>query len=195
MSQSGKATQRRIARLLRRCLEDGHSVEIDGLGIFRPGGERGFEFLPNTKPKVFMAYVEEDLPQVERLYQQLADGGFDPWLDKKKLLPGQNWPRSIEQTIGVSDFFLACFSERAAAKRGHFNAELRYALDCAARLPLDEIYFIPARLNACEVPARITQAIQYVDLFPDWEQGVDRILSAMRRQMKRRRLNELRLAG
>jgi len=185
---------RQVARIVRRCLEEGNSVEIDGLGVFRPCQNGAFEFVADVKPRVFIAYVEEDLPRVQRLFDQLAANGFDPWLDKRKLLPGQNWPRSIERAIDVSDFFLACFSRHGVTKRGHFHSELRYALDCAARLPLDEVYFIPIRLDECPVPAHIAQEIQYVDLFPDWDKGVARILGVMRKHARKRHAGRLRPA-
>ena len=84
--------------------------------------------MAQTKPRVFIAYVEEDLPFARKLYRAFEDNGFRPWLDKKKLMPGQNWPRAIETAIHTSDFFVACFSRRATSKRGSFHSELRYAL-------------------------------------------------------------------
>ncbi|MFB3779438.1 MAG: toll/interleukin-1 receptor domain-containing protein [Bryobacteraceae bacterium] len=168
-----------IVRILRHCLEEASSVEIDGLGVFRRHAG-GYEFLPARGPRIFIAYVEEDAAQAERLYGALRDRGFDPWLDRKKLLPGQNWPRAIQQAIEVSDFFVACLSTRAVRKKGQFQAELRYALDCARRAPLDQIYLIPVRLEDCPVPASITREIQYVDLFPDWDAGLRRVVAAIK---------------
>jgi len=161
-----------IARILRQCLEEASSVEIDGLGVFRRGAG-GYEFFPSTGPKIFIAYVQEDASCAERLYDALRARGFDPWLDRKKLLPGQNWPRAIQQAIEVSDFFVACLSRQAVRKKGQFQAELRYALDCAARTPLDQIYLIPVRLEECPVPLPISREIQYVDLFPNWDAGIE----------------------
>ncbi len=183
-----------VARLVRQSLEEGASVEIDGLGVFRPSPGGRFEFVPQTNPQVFLAYVEEDYALVHRLYLQLRAAGYEPWLDKKKLLPGQNWPRAIEQAIEISSFFLPCFSNRAGGKRGHFQAELRYALDCAARQPLDDVYIIPVRLEECPVPPRIRRELQYVDLFPDWDRGLRRILETMENQKSKAR-SRLRLAG
>ncbi len=177
---------RLVAQVVRQCLEKGLSIEIEGLGVLRPDGRGGIEFLPELRQKAFIAYVEEDLAAAERLYEGLAALGFDPWLDKRKLLPGQNWPRSIERVIEISDFFLACFSRRAVSKRGHFQSELRYALDCAARMPLGEIYFIPIRLDECRLPTQIVRQFQYVDLFPDWERGLARIVSVMRKALRQR---------
>ncbi len=164
-----------VSRILRDCLERGATVEIDGLGIFRRNGDGRFRFTPQTRPRVFLAYAAEDAAAVERLFDDLAARGLDPWMDRRKLLPGQNWPRAIERTIAISDFFIACFSKRSIAKRGSFQAELRYALDCAARVPLDAVFLIPVRLEECEVPEQIRGHYQYVDLFPDWGRGVDRI--------------------
>ena len=171
-----------VALILRECLEEGSSIEINGLGVFRPGKKGGFEFESRRTRRVFIAYAEEDLPTALRLFHKLEDHGFEPWLDKKRLLPGQNWPRAIERAIGISDYFIACFSTLAAAKRGTFQSELRYALDCASCLPLDEVFFIPVRLEECQVPVRITKCIQYVDLFPDFEEGFGNILKAMEKR-------------
>jgi hypothetical protein len=183
-----------VARLVRQSLEEGATVEIDGLGSFRPSPDGQFEFVPQTRPQVFLAYVEEDYAIVHRLYSQLRAHGCEPWLDKKKLLAGQNWPRAIEQAIEISSFFVPCFSKRAGGKRGHFQAELRWALDCASRLPLDDVYIIPVRLEECTVPQRIRRELQYIDLFPDWDRGFQGILDAMDGQESRSR-GRLRLAG
>jgi hypothetical protein len=176
-----------VARLVRQCLVEGFSVEIDGLGTFLPDVQHGFRFQSRQRPKVFVAYVQEDAAAAERLFEDLEASGFDPWLDRRKLLPGQNWPRSIEEAIGTSDFFLACFSRRSVKKKGGFQAEIRYALDCTQHIPLDEIFLIPARLDACPVPRRIQRETQYIDLFPDWDGGFRRMVTAMRRQWDRRR--------
>jgi len=172
-----------VARLVRQCLAEGASVEIDGLGTFVPDSQRGFRFVARNRPKVFVAYVQEDAAAAERLFENLENRGFDPWLDRRKLMPGQNWPRSIEEAISTSEFFLACFSHRSVKKKGGFQAEIRYALDCTQRIPLDEIFMIPVRLDSCPVPERIQRELQYIDLFPDWDCGFQRIVTTMRRQL------------
>lgn len=178
-----------VAAIVRKCLEEGFPVDIDGLGRFSMGTDGRLGFRAETRPKVFIAYVDEDLEFAARLYDNFRACGFDPWLDKRKLLPGQNWPRSIERAIEVSDFFIALFSRRGVGKRGHFHSELRYALDCASRLPPGDIYLIPARLDDCQVPPPIARRIQYVDLFPSWQGGFARILSVMRKAMRAREHN------
>jgi hypothetical protein len=192
---TNSALARRIASMLREVLEQGGSVEIDGLGTLSPGGKRGFRFVAENKPRVFIAYVQEDLSFARKLYRAFEESGLSPWLDKKKLMPGQNWPRAIETAIQTSDFFVACFSQRAVSKRGSFHSELRYALFCAAKVPLDEIFLIPLRLDGCVVPRRISKQIQYLDLFPDWKAGVDRLLDVIKVQNEIRKRKRLPLAG
>lgn len=184
-----------IARLLRQSLQEGCKVELDGLGTFVPGTRKNFRFIAQTKLRVFIAYVEEDLADALRLYDSLAMEGLDPWLDRRKLLPGQNWPRAIEMAIQSAEFVIACFSRRSVSKRGSFQCELRYAMQCATRVPLDEIFLIPVRLEPCVVPPRITRQIQYVNMFPSWEAGFEKILRTMAEQEARRQRKLLLPAG
>jgi hypothetical protein len=193
--RSNRTLTRRIARVLRETLERGGSIEIDGLGTLSPGAQSGFRFVAQTKPRVFIAYVEEDLSFAKKLYRAFETSGFRPWLDKKRLMPGQNWPRAIETAIQTSDFFVACFSRRATSKRGSFHSELRYALFCAAKVPLDEIFLIPLRLDDCLVPRRISKQTQYVDLFPDWQSGVRRVIAVIKAQDECRKRKCLPLVG
>jgi hypothetical protein len=184
--ESKGVTSEQVAQLVRRCLEEGNNVEIDGLGVFERDSNGGYKFVALSRPKIFLGYVAEDLRIAERLFDALEDQGFAPWLDQRKMLPGQNWPRAIEAAIETSDFFVACFSHLSVRKRGSFQAEIRYALDCARRVPLDDAFLIPVRLDDCPVPSRIRREIQYIDLFPDWNRGLRRIVSAIEKQLRRR---------
>ena len=195
MRKADSRLARRVAGIVRAALEHGTAVEIDGLGTFLPGRTQGFRFVAQTKARVFIAYVVEDLPAAKKLYATFEQRGFRPWLDRKNLLPGQNWPRAIESAIQASNFFVACFSQRSTCKRGSFHSELRFALNCAAQVPMDEIFFIPVRLNQCVVPRNISRKIQYVDLFPDWQEGVKTVVGVMKKQEQNRKRKNLPLAG
>ena len=144
-----------VAQIVIRGLAAGKVVEIDGLGSFVPDAVRGFRFEPRHLPQVFVAHVKEDVGHARGLCDALEEAGFNPWMDERKLLPGQNWPRAIEAAIETSDFFLACYSENSVNKKGGFQAEIRYALDCARQIPLDEIFIVPVRLTAagCRDPS------------------------------------------
>jgi hypothetical protein len=176
-----------VARIVLRGIAAGKTVEIDGLGVFHPHPTEGFRFEPRGLPQVFIAYVKEEQAFAVRLYRDLEAAGFRPWMDVRKLVAGQNWPRAIETAIEGSDFFVACFSSNSVRKKGGFQAEIRYALDCARQVPLDEIFIVPVRLDACAVPRAIRNELQYIDLFPDWDAGVERLVSMMKREIDRRR--------
>jgi hypothetical protein len=174
-SLRGKA----LLQLIDRYLRDGASIEIDGLGSFKLDSYNRVVFEPTGRIRVFLAYAEEDGAEVKRLFTALQNAGFEPWMDKEKLLPGQNWPRAIERAIDLSEFFIGCFSRRSVAKRGHFQCEMEYALNIASRVPADEIFLLPVRLDDCEVPRDIAKRVQHVDLFPDWDRGVGELLKSM----------------
>lgn len=174
-----------IFEIVRKSLEAGQAVEIEGLGRFR-ATDQGYRFDPEPQPTVFVAYAVEDLAIVRRLSESLRAGGCSPWLDKERLMPGQNWTQSIGRAIADADAFVACFSRRSVSKRGQFQSELRHALDCAQTRPLDDVFLLPVRLERCEVPRQITDQVQYVDLFPDWERGVKRLVRSIRRAARGR---------
>lgn len=165
-----------LAGLIRRSLRRSKAVEVDGLGIFRRSDSGEISYSDSSQPRIFIAYAIPDAQVAERIFAALSERGFAAWLDRKKLLPGQNWMRRVEDAIESSDFFLPCFSRQSVKKRGGFQAELRHALDCARRLPLDEVFIIPVRLDDCQVPPRIQREIQYVDLFPHWGTGLDQVI-------------------
>jgi hypothetical protein len=178
---------RALLRLVDRCLREGASIEIDGMGSFLLNAEERVVFEPNSRGRVFLAYAEEDRAEVRKLYAALQRAGFEPWMDQEKLLPGQNWPRAIDRAIDLADFFVGCFSHRSTVKRGHFQRELGYALDVAARIPAEDIFFIPVRLDACHLPRQIVSTVQYVDLFPDWDRGVRTLIKSLRQHWAERR--------
>ena len=179
-------TAETVAKTLRQCLDRGRCVEIDGLGTFRPCDGGGYVFEPESRPSVFIAYVVENAAFADRLYDRLAAEGFNPWMDRRKLMAGQNWPRAVERAIAVADFFIPCFSDRAVVKRSQFQRELRLAMECAARLPLDQVFILPVRITECAVPQAISSQLQYVDFFPDWDLGFRRVSAAISHELRRR---------
>ena len=91
-----------LAGLITRSLKHSRAVEIDGLGIFVRDSSGQISFRDSNHPRVFIAYAVEDAAQAEQLFKALSARGFAAWLDRRKLLPGQNWPRRIEDAIAGS---------------------------------------------------------------------------------------------
>lgn len=165
--------------LLRETLAAEGTLHLSGVGSFhlQPDGQLRFE--PWTRKRVFLAYAVEDRSRVRAIFRHLRRRGFDPWMDCECLLAGQNWPQAIARAIEVADFVVPCFSRISCRKRGHFQAELRFALECARRLPLDAVYLIPVRLEDCAVPRAIQQHTQYLDLFPDFDAGIQQLVGGL----------------
>jgi hypothetical protein len=73
----------------------------------------------------FISYVQEDKDQVERLCEELRSHGFEVWLDREQLLPGERWRSAIRRAIREGAFFVACFSEAYASRnRTHIMRKL-----------------------------------------------------------------------
>lgn len=171
-----------LAVLICASLVRSSAVEVDGLGVFSRDAAGRISLRACNRPRVFIAYTMEDLGTAERLFESFLALDYAPWLDRRKLLPGQNWPHRIQEAIENADFFVPCFSRNSVHKRGGFQAEIRHALECGSRMPLDEVFIIPVRLDDCRVPGRIQRETQYVDLFPDWEAGLERIVAIIEAQ-------------
>ncbi len=138
----------------------------------------------NVKAQLFLSYAREDAARVEKLYQDLSDAGFKPWVDKKDIHPGEDWQSCIRQAIQSSDFFLACLSPNSVDKRGFLQTEIKEALDIWQQHLTSDIYIIPVRLEQCPMPENLRD-FQAADLFE--KNGLPRLVEAIREGMKRRR--------
>jgi hypothetical protein len=79
--------------------------------------------------QIFLSYAQEDEEEVGNLYQKLSAAGFKPWMDKKDILPGEQWKPCIQKAIRGSDFFLVCLSANSIDKRGWIQKEIKQVLD------------------------------------------------------------------
>ena len=102
--------------------------------------------------QIFLAHANVDKRRVVELYYRLKAAGYKPWLDKKDLIPGQNWRDEILKAITNSELFLACLSSESVNKQGYIQREFRIALDTWGEMPPGTIFFIPMRLEKCEIP-------------------------------------------
>ena len=59
-----------------------------------------------TEPQTpcLLCHASQDKPIVRELHQRLlTEAWIDPWLDEKKLLPGQDWRIEIEEAVETAD--------------------------------------------------------------------------------------------
>lgn len=58
---------------------------------------------PKRPLKVFLCHTHADRDAVRALYTRLTNDGVDAWLDKEKLLPGQDWELEIRKAVREAD--------------------------------------------------------------------------------------------
>lgn len=152
-----------------------------------PQTTQGGNVPPLETSHVFISYVRENDIIVDRLCNELRRAGIDVWRDRDKIQPGQRWQQVIRRAIERGAFFLACFSaEYNARESTYMNEELTLAIEELRKRPTDRTWFIPVLLSNCAIPDRDVGAgetlrhLQYVSLLENWEEGVRRIVSALK---------------
>lgn len=128
--------------------------------------------------KVFLSYASQDQLLVQELARRLAaEGWIDPWLDKKNLLPGQDWRLEIEKAVEAADSVIICLSSNSVNKEGFVQKEVRYARELALEKPEGTIFLVPLRMDECEVP-RGLRFFQWGDYFGQKKEETYRALLA-----------------
>jgi len=128
--------------------------------------------------QIFLLYARQDEKAVRRLYHRLIREGADVWLDKEKLLPGQDWAYEIQNAIHRSDMVIACLSKQFNKQGGYRHEELRIALEKANSLPVGATFLLPARLESCDMPEPLRRW-QRADLFE--RDGYKDLVSTLRK--------------
>lgn len=126
-----------------------------------------------------------------RLYEDLREAGFEPWMDTEDLLAGERWKERIAAEIEDSDYFVALLSPQAITRRGYVQKELRLALEVLDEFPPDDVFLIPVRLSPCEPQDRRLNELHWIDLFPDYQRGVERLIDALKAEKPRARRRTL----
>lgn len=106
---------------------------------------------------IFISYAKEDYPYALEIFDFLKEEGFEPWMDKKNLLPGQDWDHVLAKTLKQVDFILVVISEISVSKRGYVQREFKRALEYWEERPQSDIYILPVKINECEVPAPLNR--------------------------------------
>lgn len=115
--------------------------------------------------KVFLSYASQDKTTVLEIYSALKrESWIDPWLDKERILPGQDWQMVIETAVDEADVVIICLSNQSVSKEGYVQREIKYAYDIALEKPEGTIFLIPLRLDECEIPRKL-RFLHRVDYF------------------------------
>ena len=133
---------------------------------------------------VFISYRSIDYTLgVDKIVDSLEKNGISVWIDRESLLPGQDWQITIRKAIEEGMFFLACFSNNYWNKTiNYMNEELQIAIDQLRKMPDDQIWFIPVKLDDCKIPHfeirqnKTLESKQFVKLYEDWDNGITKII-------------------
>lgn len=137
------------------------------------------EPIPNEgRNQAFLNYAKVDVNKAERLFFDLKKVGLKIWFDKDFLLPGQKWKIEIKKVIKNCRYFLLLFSSNSVNHRGFVNKEITYALDLLDEFPETEIFIIPIRIDKCDPSHEKLHDLHWVDMFPNWRNGINKILLA-----------------
>lgn len=135
---------------------------------------------------VFISYVHEDSEEVRSLCDELAEHEISTWLDRDEIVPGTRWKQAIRRAISEGSFFIACFSKEYSKRiKTYMNEELILAIEELRKRPRDRTWFIPIKLNECDIPdwgigaGETLQDIQWVELYKDWVGGIQQILRSI----------------
>ena len=135
---------------------------------------------------VFISYIRENRDDVNKLDKELTARSINVWLDRRDLGPGDRWKREIKKAIHDGAFFIACFSKEYHKRaKTYMNEELALAIEQIRQLHIDRKWFIPIRLDDCEIPdidigpGETLQDFNYVNLYEDWETGIQDILNVI----------------
>jgi hypothetical protein len=131
---------------------------------------------PNSL-QVFICHAAEDKPAARKLYDELVQAAYVPWLDEQRLLPGQEWKAEIRKAVRETDVVILLLSKRSVSKSGFVQVEVKLALQVAEEQPEGVIFVIPLRLEDCSVPDCLG-TWQWVDYFA--ADGPEKLRRALR---------------
>ena len=161
----------------------GISDVYDNNSVYVKDGNRIKKEIQEKMKHVFISYVHENMEMVDQLYETLTSQGIKVWLDRNDIEPGVRWKQAIREAIQQGIFFIACFSKEYN-NRGetYMNQEVIVAIESLRQKSIDQSWFIPIKLNECEIPdfdigaGQTLNDLQHVELYKDWNIGIQILL-------------------
>lgn len=118
-------------------------------------GNEILRYVPTRPLRVFLAHAHNDADIAREFFGLLKADGFTPWLDKERLVGGQNWRSEIAREIGISDAVVVFLSAESVTGSGYRHKELALAMGVAEQQPEGSIFVIPFQIEPCEIPRQL----------------------------------------
>lgn len=77
--------------------------------------------------KIFLSYSSTDQNIVEPVYYELLNSGHEVFIDRKSLLPAEEFNSVIRKSVHKSDLFIFMISPDSVKKSAYTHTELRFA--------------------------------------------------------------------
>jgi tetratricopeptide (TPR) repeat protein len=120
---------------------------------------------------------------VETVRGSLDIAGFEPWMDRHNLEPGDRWDAEIRTGLARADVLCVFLSNNGQTGRDrYFRREYLLGLEVMSARELDRSTVVPVRLDSCEVPPEL-QEFQIVTLVE--EGGLERLETGLRKAARR----------
>lgn len=114
--------------------------------------------------KIFLSYPSERLEDAKTVYRFVRSVDLECWWDKENLIGGQDWNRERRDAQAAADIIILICSEETTGRNGVIQREINEALDASRDRRPDQIYVVPLRTAAIDLPTEITR-YQYIDIF------------------------------
>jgi TIR domain len=109
-------------------------------------------FLQSSRAKtIFICYAKVDQGKADSLFRYLKKSGFDPWMDKHRLVLGDNWELEIKRAVTQCDAFVPCLRP-GFDEIGFRQQEVRWALEALGTRPHSPNFIVPFILEPCNLP-------------------------------------------
>lgn len=145
--------------------------------------------LGSDRGHAFLSYVHADAAVVDCLQRALEDAGISVWRDVQQLWGGDDWQLQIRNAITNGAIaVVAVFSSASTAKTTTYqHEELALAVGEQRLRAPGQNFIIPVRVDDCAVPSyplrpgQTLDALQRIDLFPDFDAGAARVAESVAR--------------
>jgi len=138
-------------------------------------------YIQETSMNVFISYAHPDKPFADRLTAALEDEGIEVWRQAFDLKAGDNWIKVVDEGLRESDYIIIVLSpayyESQWVKREYQAFAVREVTEGRTSI-------LPVLVADAEIPAFLRDR-QYADFRTSFEDGFQRLLSALRGEADR----------
>ncbi|MCA9226744.1 MAG: toll/interleukin-1 receptor domain-containing protein [Planctomycetales bacterium] len=104
-----------------------------------------------SAPHVFISYAKQDEDKAEEIFQCLERAGTVPWLDKRRLVLGDDWEQEIKNAVLSADAVVVCLRP-GFDDIGFRQQEVRWAIEALQKRPPGRGFIIPFIIEPCSLP-------------------------------------------